>query len=79
MTYVNLRAEMARQGVTVKQLAKLLGVSLKTASNRLSGKTEFTLGEALAINNDLFPECELAYLFYRQAAAMPDKASDQSA
>lgn len=75
MAYVNLRAEMARQGVTVKQLAKSLGVSLKTASNRLSGKTEFTLGEALVINNDLFPECELAYLFYWQ----PDKASDQSA
>ncbi len=63
MGYANLRAEMARQGITVKQLAKLLGVSLKTASNRLSGKTEFTLSEALEINEKLFPDCDLSYLF----------------
>lgn len=66
--YDNLRAEMARNGITVKQLSQVLGVSLKTASNRLSGKTDFTLNEALKINRELFPKCKLDYLFEQRLA-----------
>lgn len=66
--YDNLRAEMARNRITVKQLSQVLGVSLKTASNRLSGKTDFTLNEALKINRELFPKCELDYLFEQRLA-----------
>ena len=43
--YPNLAAEMARRGEKQKELATLLGISRGTVSRKMSGKTEFTIGE----------------------------------
>lgn len=44
-----LRGEMAKYGLTVADMAKELGVSHATMSNKLNGKTDFTLTEAKQI------------------------------
>ena len=41
----NVRAEMARQGRTQRDLAALLGVSQPTVSARLTGRKDFTVAE----------------------------------
>ena len=47
--YPNLRAEMARKGITQTMIAKLLGVSDPTIFRKFSGRTDWTLGEIEAI------------------------------
>ena len=57
--YVNsnlLRAEMVKCGVTQKDLARLIGMSENSMTNKLSGKRCFTLDEATKIINVLHIE-----------------------
>lgn len=58
----NLNAELARRGVSTKELAEYLGVSGKTANNKLAGRTEFTLSEIKKITV-LIPGVSIDYLF----------------
>lgn len=67
MQYINLRAEMARKEITVKELAKNLKKSTGKISKNLNGSGgDFTVGEALFIQENFFPECEISYLFRRE-------------
>ena len=59
----NLRAELDRKRITNVALARLIGCTERTVVNKVNGDTEFTLGEALKISENLFPEFELRYLF----------------
>jgi len=59
----NLLAEMVRYGVTNNDLQKILGCSEKTVQNKLSGKTEFTVPEAIKIRNYYFQGFRMEYLF----------------
>lgn len=43
--YPNLRAEMARNGESAEDLAKLLNVASLTVYNKLNGNTDFKLTE----------------------------------
>lgn len=61
--FPNLSAELKRKGITYKAVAALIGCTEKSVQNKISGATEFTLSEVLAINENLFPEYELRYLF----------------
>lgn len=61
--YKNLRAEMARNGVTIGDMAKALGVRYATVNDKLNGRFRFYYDEALKIKKLFFPECELEYLF----------------
>lgn len=65
MLYKNLRAEMSRRGVTVKDLAELIGVRHATVSDKLHGKSRFFFDEAEKIRDSFFPDCSLEYLFQR--------------
>ena len=47
--YPNLINEMARQDITVTDMAKLLNVSQATIYRRLNGKSDFLLREAVKI------------------------------
>lgn len=67
MMFPNLRAEMARKGLDNKTLSMGLGVSPKTLSNKLSGKSEFTLSEIVRIKNQYFPNLSLEYLFEQES------------
>ena len=59
----NLAAEMARNGVSAAAIQKVIGCSPRTVTNKMSGTTEFTVGEAMEIRNQLFPGLQLEYLF----------------
>lgn len=61
----NLRAALDAKRISVIAFAALLGISEKTARNKLNGDTDFTLGEAIKIKTELLPEYDLFYLFER--------------
>ncbi len=42
----NVRAEMARHGLTAENLADVLGISAVSVSNKLNGKRPWSLAEA---------------------------------
>lgn len=60
--YKNLVEILKRKGITIKTYAELLGVSEKTAQNKIYVRTEFTLGEALK-TCALMPEYKMDYIF----------------
>ena len=59
----NLKAEMARAGVSKEDIKNLLGCSLRTIDNKLDGITDFTLPEAFKIRDCFFPSLRMEYLF----------------
>lgn len=60
---LNLRAEMVRKRLTVKDLAKVTGLSETSIRNKLAGRSAFTIPEAFKIKGELFPDKDLQYLF----------------
>lgn len=48
-----LKAEMARSGLTTKKLAEELGIHPATLSNKINGKTEFACDEMMKIGEIL--------------------------
>ena len=42
----NLKAEMQRNGLTVRDIMRTIGCSEKTARNKINGETDFTYPEA---------------------------------
>jgi len=59
----NLRDALDNKRISNRAVCELLGVSEKTLYNKISGATDFTVGEALLIKNNLLPEYTLEYLF----------------
>lgn len=68
--YRNLAAEMARAGIGVGDMAERLHCSKQNVYSKLSGKSELTLADMVAIQ-DAIQECgnskmSLDYLFHEQ-------------
>lgn len=63
MTYKNLEAEMAREGITHKKMAELLGINITTMHKKMNGKTQFTVNEASQIVNILKGKVQIEHLF----------------
>ena len=57
-----LKRLLSERHITIASYARLLGISEKTARNKLNGETEFTLSEVLA-TIELFPEYTITYVF----------------
>lgn len=76
--YNNLRAEMTRHNVTAQNIADLLGKTVRTVRDKLTGRSDFVLGEIVKIQADLFPDLSLDYLAEKTAtvedADPPDAA-----
>lgn len=53
MNISELRVEMARQNISIPQLAKKMGVSKKLIYSRFKGKTPFTQPEIYSISQIL--------------------------
>lgn len=62
----NLRAEMVRKNITVKEVADVLGVGNRATRDRLAGRVLFSVDEALAVRDKLFPEMDIDYLFSKK-------------
>ena len=61
--YSNLVAEMKANGVSKSDPQKLLQVHYNSVLNKLAHRTCFTIDEAMKIQEQFFPECELSELF----------------
>lgn len=61
--YANLKKELRTNLVTQGQIAELLGVREATVSDKVNGKSRFSVDEALKIKRVLFPKFDLVYLF----------------
>ena len=60
--YGNMIKELGHKNITYKAVAELIGTTEKTVYNKLNGKTEFTISEAMMINDNLLPEFTLSYI-----------------
>lgn len=65
----NLKAEMQRNGLTVRDIMRTIGCSEKTARNKINGETDFTYPEAEEVRNRLFPGMRMEYLFHQPGKA----------
>lgn len=61
--YSNLIKLLRDKNIPMKDFSLLLGVSEKTAYNKLQGVTDFTLMEVKKISKCLFSEYDFDYLF----------------
>ncbi|MHB8065798.1 MAG: hypothetical protein ACYDG2_24810 [Ruminiclostridium sp.] len=57
----NLRAEMARKGLSAKEIAAAIGMSEKALGHKLNGRSEFTRKEMCEIKNKFFNDRDLTY------------------
>ncbi|MBD5469245.1 MAG: helix-turn-helix transcriptional regulator [Lachnospiraceae bacterium] len=71
MAYPNLAAEMARNGLTEKDLAQEIGRSADTIRNWMHGKGDFPIGKALIIRKKFFPQTQIEYLYSSTPTAPP--------
>lgn len=62
MDYRNLLAEMARNGISRKQVGEVVDLCQDSISSRFNGKTDFKVGELAKIRDTFFPELSLDYL-----------------
>lgn len=63
ISYENLRAEMGRKNITIKDIASLCGYNRDRLARKLSKKTPLSLAEAFQIQQKLFPDKDIYYLF----------------
>lgn len=61
--FENLRAEMARIGITIKDISRDLGYVYETLRNKFLGNTEWARSEMFAIKDKYFPDKSIEYLF----------------
>ena len=59
----NIEEVRKNKGVTLVDIADLLGVGYRTVRDKIDGVSDFKFGETVAINKAFFPEYELEYLF----------------
>lgn len=67
--YKNLIRILSDKKITMKAYAEFLGVAEKTVQNKIYGRTEFTLNEALKTCDFICPEYKMDFVF-KKAAAM---------
>ena len=61
--FSNLRAEMARAGLTIGDVSEKILVSRDKLSRTLGNKSSIDLNTACQIRNAFFPDMTLEYLF----------------
>ncbi len=64
---LKLKKVLEDKGVSLKNYSALLGISEKTLYNKLTGTTEFTMGEYQRLKT-IFPEYDVLYLMSEDTA-----------
>lgn len=68
----NLKGEMAKKGITIEAISKLLGIHRNSAANKINGDSSFSIDEAIAIQRNFFPKLTLRYLFEKEESKDDD-------
>ena len=74
----NLKAEMARYGITVPDISRITQKSDKSIRDKITGKSDFSMPEGLAIRNEFFPGLSLEYLFTADEARADPQPRDRA-
>jgi len=75
MFYPTFKAEVARRGLKpVDVVVAALNVSPKTAYNKVTGVTAFTLNETAAVRDKYFPEMTIDELFLPTQVSTQEEA-----
>lgn len=61
--FPNVKAELSRRGITLTDLARVLGCTVSTVCMKLNGKTPLTLAEAKTIKKYIGVDLPLEELF----------------
>lgn len=80
--YKNLKAEIARAGMTNGDIAESIGKSVSTVQRLLSGKQPFRLGEMMALQSELEERNGAAYTLdylFEEGSDDGEGESDQGA
>ena len=64
--YPILTGEIAKRGIKKCVLAEGAGMSGRALQNKMTGKTQFSLPEAVAIRNRFFPDLTIENLFQKE-------------
>lgn len=65
--YPNLKAEMAKNNISMEKIANLLGLHRNTVKNKIDKpEGSFSIEEVFAIKAYLFPHLDISYLFFKQ-------------
>lgn len=59
----NLEKVRKEKGVSLVDIADLLKVRYQTVSDKIKGRSDFSVREAILIQETFFPEYELKFLF----------------
>ena len=73
--YMNLKAEMARNGITNEQLANGIGINPATMSAKLNIAGRMRLDEAQCLRDKFFQEMTMDYLFGDVQPTDPKKSA----
>lgn len=63
--YENLESLMARERVSIQDVANLLEVHRNTASSKVRGETEFTIEEAFKLHGRYFNKYSLEWVYQK--------------
>lgn len=66
MQCLNVKGEMAKRNIKTEDIANELKIHRNSASNKINGKTSFSIEEAVRIKEKYFPDLSLKYLFAKQ-------------
>lgn len=64
--YPNLRAEMAREKVSMAQIASVANKTEDAIRKNVRGIGSFSVDEVFKIRDGLFPNCTIEYLFKKE-------------
>ena len=67
MKFPNLKAEIARKGLTVEALSLICGISYSTLSAKLAGRRKMSYSDAVKIKTALGVDVPLETLFSERA------------
>jgi len=59
----NLKTALEKKRISIKAYSLILGISEKSARNKINEETTLTYPEARITKKELFPEYEFEYLF----------------
>lgn len=77
--YKNLAKILSDKKITMKAYGEFLGVSEKTVQNKMCGRTEFTLGEAVRTCSFICPEYKMDFIFEKTEIDREDEAEKATA
>lgn len=60
---MKLREELKKRRIQQSIVAESVGCTLRSFQNKLSGRTQFTVKEALKIRREFLPMCSIEELF----------------